>query len=132
MRPYALGCAEDPEYRKRCDRPDRNRSFFSGHTVLAFTGAGLACAHHMKLRPYGGAGDGIACGTAMALATATGTLRIGSDRHYVSDVVVGAVWGMAAGYLLPVALHYRSRPPNWEAGTERRRRPAVLRVTFAF
>jgi len=132
VRPYALGCAEDPTYRKRCGAPDRNRSFFSGHTAMAFAGAGLACAHHQKLRPYGSPGDGIACGVSLALATATGTLRIVSDRHYLSDVLVGAVFGMASGYLYPVALHYGFGAPDGEGGSARRRKPAVFQVTFAF
>jgi hypothetical protein len=131
-RPYARGCAEDPEYRRRCDTPDRNRSFFSGHTALAFTGAGLTCAHHLNVRHYGRVGGGIVCGTALAMATATGALRIVSDRHYLSDVVVGAAWGFASGYLLPVALHYGFGAPDGEARAARRRRPAVFQVTFAF
>jgi hypothetical protein len=30
------------------------QSFISGHTLMAFTGAGLICAHHSHLPLYGG------------------------------------------------------------------------------
>jgi hypothetical protein len=41
-----------------------------------------------------------------ALASATGVLRIVADRHYASDVIVGAVMGLSVGYGLPWLLHY--------------------------
>ena len=45
----------------------------------------------------------------MVLATAvTGVTRVVADRHYASDVVVGAGIGFGVGYGLPWLLHYRA------------------------
>lgn len=113
-RPYGRGCDRDPDYTPWCGSPDRTRSFFSGHTALSFAGAGLVCANHGAMPLYGGgAADPIACGIALGVATTVGTLRIVSDRHYLSDVVVGGLFGFAAGWVLPKALHYGfgSTPP---------------------
>ena len=109
MRPNARECLEtgrgdDPE----CTGDDYASSFFSGHSAMAFTGAGLTCAHHTNLPLYGGgAPDYLACATALGAATATGLLRVNADRHYVSDVIVGGLVGSISGYVLPNLLHYR-------------------------
>jgi membrane-associated phospholipid phosphatase len=51
--------------------------------------------------------DGLACGGALALAVSTGLFRIMSDRHWVTDVMTGALVGTLAGTLLPYLLHFR-------------------------
>jgi membrane-associated phospholipid phosphatase len=53
----------------------------------------------------------LACVTTLTMATATRTLRIAADKHYASDVIVGAGVGFSSGYLLPVLLHF-NRPPR--------------------
>ena len=109
QRPNARECeetgrADDPE----CTGGDYASSFFSGHAAMAFTGAGLTCAHHTNLKLYGGgAADWMSCVTALGAATATGVLRINADRHYATDVIVGGLVGSVSGYLLPNLLHYR-------------------------
>lgn len=91
-----------------CTSNDRYRSFFSGHTTAAFTLAGLTCIHHANLPLYGHpVADALACLGGMAAASTTGALRIVADRHYMTDVLVGAVFGTAAGVTLPWLLHYR-------------------------
>lgn len=79
-----------------------NVSFFSGHTTLVFsvaTSAGLvAHRRHYKLEP-------VIWATGYALAGATGYLRIAADRHYFTDVVVGAIAGTGIGVAVPLALH---------------------------
>jgi membrane-associated phospholipid phosphatase len=110
VRPVDLGCQKDPNYSGRCGNDAQlNVSFLSGHTAIAFTGAGLTCAHHENLPLYGGgAPDVAACVAALAAATASGTLRISSDTHYATDVLLGAGVGLFAGYGMPTLLHYRS------------------------
>jgi membrane-associated phospholipid phosphatase len=54
-----------------------------------------------------------------AATAATGVTRIVADRHYASDVVVGAAIGFAGGYGLPWLLHYRTAGEG--AGPEARR-----------
>ena len=65
-------------------------SFFSGHTSAAFTGAGIICHDEPKL-----------CPAALALAGTTGYMRIAANRHWASDVIVGAWFGYAGGQLIP-------------------------------
>jgi hypothetical protein len=72
---------------------------------MAFTSAGFSCAMHLSRRLYEDpASDGIACGTSVAMAGTTGLLRVLSDRHYLSDVLVGAALGFVVGYLVPLAI----------------------------
>ena len=60
----------------------------------------------------------------MVLATAvTGVTRVVADRHYASDVVVGAAIGFGVGYGLPRLLHYR-------AGTQAADASRVFLVPF--
>jgi membrane-associated phospholipid phosphatase len=110
VRPAEKGCRTDPNYSGKCDDPTAlNQSFMSGHTAIAFTGAGLTCAHHRNLPLYGGgAPDRAICLLSLAAASSTGVLRLLSDNHYASDVLLGAGLGIASGYLLPEWLHYTS------------------------
>jgi membrane-associated phospholipid phosphatase len=110
VRPAERGCRTDPNYSGKCDDPTGlNQSFMSGHTAIAFTGAGLTCAHHKNLPLYGGgAPDRAICLLTLAAASSTGVLRLVSDNHYASDVLLGAGLGIASGYLLPEWLHYTS------------------------
>lgn len=73
------------------ERPDGSdhRSFPSGHTSTAFQAASF-----IQIR-YGWAG-GI---PALAGATFVGYSRVRAHRHYVSDVVAGAVLGTASSLL---------------------------------
>lgn len=91
--------------------PD-TQSFFSGHSAIAATTAGLVCANHRYL-PLGGhpVVDIAACALASANALVTGATRVVADRHYGTDVTVGLGLGFAIGYAVPVLLHFeRSRP----------------------
>ncbi len=108
-RPYAAGCdgGEPPEVDEGCESPSRSESFYSGHSSVAFTGASLVCAHHTNLPIYGSRPlDLAACASALVLATGTALLRVMADRHYLSDVLVGALAGVLAGFVLPTLLHY--------------------------
>jgi len=105
-RPSYADCVKDPAFDPLCDSGS-TASFPSGHTSAAFTAAGLSCAHHLHLPLYGGGfADELACGGAIALASATAALRVMGDRHYVSDVFVGAAIGFGTGFAVPTLLHY--------------------------
>jgi membrane-associated phospholipid phosphatase len=91
------------------DDPNCVRSFWSGHDANAFAAASLVCVEHGALPLYGGISDDVACGTALAAASAVGLLRVAADDHYASDVIVGAAIGGATGYLMPKLLHFRSK-----------------------
>ena len=108
IRPMADDCAKDPNYAKNCGSgPNLNASFLSGHTTIAFAGAGLMCAHHTNLPLYGHrVADIAACATGLAAATTAGVLRVMSDNHYATDVVLGAGVGLFGGYVWPMLWHY--------------------------
>ena len=64
----------------------------SGHTATAFAGAELLRLEYKEVSPwYGFAG--------YVVATATGTLRVLNNRHWVSDVVAGAGFGILSARL---------------------------------
>ncbi|MFD2934685.1 phosphatase PAP2 family protein [Spirosoma flavum] len=70
-------------------RPDGSDSysFPSGHTALAFTGAGLLNREFGEVSPWIPIGG-------YAMATSTGILRLTNDKHWISDVLVGAGIGL--------------------------------------
>jgi membrane-associated phospholipid phosphatase len=71
-------------------RPDgTDHSFPSGHTATAFFGA------RMLDRAYGKKYPAIALG-GYALATATGVLRMANNKHWATDVAMGAAVGIAS------------------------------------
>jgi membrane-associated phospholipid phosphatase len=84
------GMTEHPE--------DNNLSFYSGHTTFAFSlavSAGtIASMRRYKLAPAVWA-------VGLTAATATGWLRIAADRHYFTDVLIGALAGGAVGFAVP-------------------------------
>jgi membrane-associated phospholipid phosphatase len=87
-----------------------NLSFFSGHASLAFStaiSAGIV-AHERgyAAEPYIWAGG-------LTLAALTGYLRIAADKHYFSDVLVGAAVGTGAGLLVPqLTIHHLTFVPQ--------------------
>lgn len=101
-RPYSRGgsrCGEERE-------TDTFMSFPSGHTSLTFAAA-VTASRIAHIRGYRHA-------TAIQLVTlstaiGTGYLRIASDRHYFSDVVVGALVGTIVSAVV-VEAHRTSEP----------------------
>jgi membrane-associated phospholipid phosphatase len=83
-------------------RNDFHTSFFSGHTALAFAVA-TSSGTVASLRGYRSASTLWFGG--IALASATGYLRIAADAHYLSDVLTGAVIGTAIGVAIPLLFH---------------------------
>jgi membrane-associated phospholipid phosphatase len=106
-----------PEADRPAD-PDDNLSFYSGHSSLAFSLA-AAAGTVSTLRGYRSAPW--VWGAGMALASGVAYFRIAADKHYLTDVVTGAVIGTAVGVAAPRLLHPRER--EGEAG-------APVRVTF--
>jgi membrane-associated phospholipid phosphatase len=110
QRPYARDCPPGSKATvgtHGCGTSYDNIGFFSGHSSATFTGAALTCVHHQHLPLYGGGlPDSWACLWALTGASATAVLRIVSDDHYASDVLMAAGVGMVSGYVLPSLLHY--------------------------
>jgi membrane-associated phospholipid phosphatase len=102
--------------------PDDNLSFFSGHTSLTFALAAstgtLAELRNYRLAP-------LVWATGMPIAALTGYLRIAADKHYFSDVLVGALVGSVVGAGLPLAFHRRrAEDPQAAAATAGAATPA--------
>jgi membrane-associated phospholipid phosphatase len=107
-RPYGETCDPSDD---NCRTEARNRSFFSGHATASSTFAGLTCAHHQRLALYGSfAADLGACLGSLGASVGTGMLRIASDNHWASDVLLGHLVGFSTGYLLTSALYYAAPP----------------------
>jgi membrane-associated phospholipid phosphatase len=78
--------------------PEDHLSFWSGHTTTAFSAA-AAAGYVAQMRGYASWPWIYAVGF-----TAAGTvsyLRVASDKHWMTDVVVGAVVGTGIGFLVP-------------------------------
>jgi membrane-associated phospholipid phosphatase len=113
-RPDFEECQRDPHYNDNCFKGSF-AGFPSGHVSAGLVGAGLSCAHHGYLPLLGGgAGDAAVCIAATALGLVNGVARISADRHYLSDVLAGAVLGWGVGYAAPVLLHYEWRSADSE------------------
>lgn len=84
-----FGTTKTLKYALSRQRPDGSayNSFPSGHTATAFAGATFLWMEYKDTHPwYGVAGYAVATGTAM--------LRMYNNRHWFSDVVMGAGLGM--------------------------------------
>ncbi|NPC75152.1 phosphatase PAP2 family protein [Corallococcus sp. AB004] len=90
---------------------DNNLSFYSGHTNLAFA---LAVSAGTVATMRGYKHQAVVWGVGLPLAASVGLLRMGADKHYLSDVITGAVLGTAFGVAVPLLLHGRvdDTPPT--------------------
>jgi membrane-associated phospholipid phosphatase len=84
---------------------DNNLSFYSGHTNLMFALV-VSAGTVASLRGYENQGWIWAVG--LPLATSVGLLRMGADKHYLTDVATGALLGSAFGLAVPLLLHGRT------------------------
>jgi membrane-associated phospholipid phosphatase len=95
------------------DHPtDNNLSFYSGHTSLAFslvTAAGTVS----ELRGY--KNSWLIWAVGLPAAASVGLLRMSADKHYLTDVLVGAVAGSVFGVGVPLLLHGRQQEPQPQA-----------------
>ena len=81
---------------------DDNMSFYSGHTsistALAVAAGSIASRRHSRHAPW-------IWTVGLTAAAATGYLRIAADKHYATDVIVGAATGALIGWGVPRWLH---------------------------
>ena len=80
------------------DRNDDNLSFYSGHTSMAFAlvvSAGtIAHIRNYEAEPY-------IWGIGIPLALFVAYTRMAAEKHYFSDVLIGALIGSTVGFLVP-------------------------------
>lgn len=95
QRPYA-------HYGGGSQNPRDNISFYSGHTSLAFSLAvssgTIATMRGYRLAPA-------IWGTGLAIAATASYFRLAADKHYLTDVIAGAVIGSAFGFGIPYIFH---------------------------
>ena len=97
IRPFAYN--EQTPLQDKLDAEAR-KSFFSGHTTVAFASAVFLSSVYdgyfpdSKYKNYVWAGS-------LLTASLTGFLRYASGAHFPTDVLAGAVVGSAVGYLIP-------------------------------
>lgn len=82
-------------------RPDNSSddSFPSGHTATAFAGAEFLYQEYKDVSPWIGV-------TGYAIATGTGFFRIYNNRHWLSDVMMGAGIGILSTKVAYWTFHY--------------------------
>lgn len=94
-----VNCVKYTVRSPRPDNPSVRNSFPSGHTATVFVGAEIVRQEYWDDSPW----YGIA---AYSVATGVGLLRIYNERHWTTDVIAGAGFGILGariGYwLLPV------------------------------
>lgn len=79
---------------------DNKRSFFSGHTTLAFASSVFFSSVYEELYPNSKYTEIVWAGSLM-VASSVGYLRYRSGKHYPTDILTGAVVGSLIGYLVP-------------------------------
>ena len=98
---------------------ERNVSFFSGHSSVAFSLAvssgTVASMRGYRLAP-------LVWGVGLPIAAFTAYSRVAADAHYMSDVVTGSLVGAAIGFSMPYFFH----APVGRADASIAWRPAIL------
>ena len=95
---------------------DWNKSFFSGHTTLSFTGATFASYVFSKYFPDSNMKIPVIVGS-YGVATTTAILRMKSGNHFLSDVLTGAVVGTLSGFLVPYLHSFSSNTESNSTGS---------------
>ncbi|UJR83308.1 phosphatase PAP2 family protein [Sandaracinus amylolyticus] len=106
-------------------------SFASGHSLMTYASAGLTCVHHIMNPWIVGSTEGAyaLCASSLTLATSVGFLRLMSDLHWASDVVISSLLGSLIGWGMPLALHYaRPRPQSSNRRSEGGGLPITMMV----
>lgn len=99
-RPFLYGDAAPADVRNSADA---GFSFVSSHTSISFALA-MSTYMAMKRRHPDGPTRWIVLATGMPIAATVGVARVLAGRHFMTDVIAGALVGTAMGILIP-ALH---------------------------
>lgn len=120
-RPYAHFCR--PYRPEDLAKNEAHFSFYSNHSSTSFA---MAVAAGMLSHYHGYGNEAGVWAIGLTLATTTGVLRIAADKHYATDVIVGAAAGAFVGWLVP-RLHRPSEMP--QIGT-RKNEPPPATITL--
>lgn len=97
IRPFAYNT--DAPLDKKLDAETR-RSFFSGHTCLAFSSAVFLSTVYSHYYPDSD-NSLYVWGGSLIVAGSVGAFRVGAGAHFPTDVLVGAAIGSVVGYAIP-------------------------------
>jgi membrane-associated phospholipid phosphatase len=115
---------DDPFIFKGFQKSNEVQSFPSGHTTVAF---GLSSVLADRI------GHPVATVLLYSMATLTAISRIGLNRHWVSDVVAGAVIGTSAGLFVCEQERQRNELPSaGHSGLQIMPSPAGLAIVLTF
>lgn len=106
-RPYSVDAPAELLAQAR-DPNDHNLSFFSGHTTFT---VGLAVSGGVVGLLRGYKFGWLSWAVALPLALTTATLRMAADKHWLTDILVGAAVGSAFSVALPLLFHGRDDVP---------------------
>ena len=103
---------------------ETKRSFFSGHTTMAFASMVFFSTVYSTYYTNSKAKSYIWTGS-MLIASTVGYLRIAAGRHFLTDVLVGVIVGAAIGYTIP-KIHETDNPEmEMMMSQESTRRPMI-------
>jgi membrane-associated phospholipid phosphatase len=91
---------------------ESTRSFPGGHVAIVTAAAAVSCTQHLSLHIFGSPWDELTCGALVVGSMAVGTLRIVSDDHWASDILVGSTMGFLIGWGVPYAMHFHRSSPD--------------------
>lgn len=124
-RPYMYAESDEGREKAESAKSEAYGSFFSGHTTAAFTVATFTDQWFRTAYPNSPY-KGIMRASAYSLATLESVLRIAAGKHYVTDVVVGALVG--TGVSLGILEMHRVRNEKFSVWVG----PNVAGVTLRF
>jgi membrane-associated phospholipid phosphatase len=105
IRPYAYN--PDVSLHDKIVSSNAKKSFFSGHTSIAFASVTFLAQTYASLHPDSRWKTAVWC-TGLSAATMTGVLRILSGKHFPTDVIMGALVGSLIGIVIPKLHEVRS------------------------
>jgi membrane-associated phospholipid phosphatase len=103
---------------------EAKKSFFSGHTTMSFMSMVFFSTIYGTYYPDSNAKPYVWAGS-LVLASSVGYLRIVSGRHFLSDVLLGAIVGSAIGYIIPKIHETDEQNPDPGMPTNSPRAPLI-------
>lgn len=98
IRPFVYN--PDAPQNMKVGKQEARKSFFSGHTSIAFTNAVFLSTVYAEYYPGSDWKPVMWAGT-LSAASLVGILRVVAGKHFPTDVLTGAIVGSAIGYLVP-------------------------------
>lgn len=101
IRPYMYNAAKSNEFKLDMSKEANTyKSFLSGHTSEAFSMA-VFCAKTFTDMYGKSKWSKLIWVGSLSIASTTACLRVAAGKHYPTDVLAGAAFGSAIGYLVP-------------------------------